>query len=428
MEAIDTLMSEEKNSLLQKYGKTETDKVEDKYDAMRDKMLTDALIQQMGAAEWAKLSEAERQLKKMQLRLRERQLRREGRYDEADALMGDAIKNQAALEILMEAARKRQAQRLREQLELRKKRLNAGFSEEEIVQMEMEDSVQEEEMEKHKKQNVMEAIENLLDEEKADILSTIKKPDKTEVMKDVERKYDEIRDKILTDTLMKQMTDAEWAKLSEAERQAMKVELKLREREMRRLGKWEEAAQLLGGAAKSEMALQVIREAMRRLQEQKMKERLERRRQRLGAGLTEEEIDKLEEDEKREEDEVDETKKENVMEAIDTLLQEEKNEILAQFKKPSQKKETKEIQKNYENLADQILAKALMDQMGKSEWTKLSEQERQAEMLKLRMRERQLRKEGKFDEAPPHSSAKQQRAKLRWRHYWERLRSHRRRR
>lgn len=80
------------------------------------------------------------------------------------------------------------------------------------------------------------------------------------------------------------MTDAEWAKLSEAERQAMKVELKLREREMRRLGKWEEAAQLLGGAAKSEMALQVIREAMRRLQEQKMKERLERRRQRLGAG------------------------------------------------------------------------------------------------------------------------------------------------
>lgn len=80
----------------------------------------------MGAAEWAKLSEAERQLKKMQLRLRERQLRREGRYDEADALMGDAIKNQAALEIMMEAARKRQAQRLREQLELRKKRMNAG--------------------------------------------------------------------------------------------------------------------------------------------------------------------------------------------------------------------------------------------------------------------------------------------------------------
>lgn len=39
-------------------------------------------------------------------------------------------------------------------------------------------------------------------------------------------------------------------------------------------------------------------------------------------GLTEEEIDKLEEDEKREEDEVDETKKENVMEAIETLLQE----------------------------------------------------------------------------------------------------------
>lgn len=80
----------------------------------------------MSASEWAKLSEAERQQKKMQLRLKERQLRREGKYDEADALMGDAIKNQAALEILMESSRKRQAQRLREQLELRKKRMAAG--------------------------------------------------------------------------------------------------------------------------------------------------------------------------------------------------------------------------------------------------------------------------------------------------------------
>lgn len=35
--------------------------------------------------------------------------------------------------------------------------------------MEMEDSVQEEEMEKHKKQNVMEAIEKLLDEVRSSV-------------------------------------------------------------------------------------------------------------------------------------------------------------------------------------------------------------------------------------------------------------------
>lgn len=80
------------------------------------------------------------------------------------------------------------------------------------------------------------------------------------------------------------MTDAEWAKLSESERQAAKVDLKLKERELRRLGKWEEVSLLLGGAAKSEIALQVIQEATRRSQEQKMKQRLEKRRQRLGAG------------------------------------------------------------------------------------------------------------------------------------------------
>ncbi|KAJ8047726.1 hypothetical protein HOLleu_06793 [Holothuria leucospilota] len=400
MIAIETLMKEEKYSLLVKYSKTETETVEKKYEAIRDQILTDVLMKQMGDAEWAKLSEAERQNKKMQLRLQERQLRREGKYDEAASLMGEAIKTQVAVEILMELTRKTQSQRLRNQLELRQKRLSAGLSEEEVVKMETEDRMLEEERSKEKKDNVMEAIENLLDEEKNEILSNLKKPDKAEVLKEVERKYEVIRDKILTDALMKQMGDANWAKLSEEERQAKKVELKLKEREMRRLGKWEEAAAILGGAAKTEIALQVIQEMQRRKQEIKMRERFEKRQQRLGAGLTEEEIEKLEEAEKLEDEEADEEKKENVMEAIDFLLVEEKSDALADFKKPpTQEEQRKKMEKNYENLTDQILAKALMDQMGKSEWTKLSEQERQAEMMKLRMKERQLRKEGRVDEA-----------------------------
>ena len=43
---------------------------------------------QMGETEWNLLSEKERQRRLMELKLKERQLRREGRNDEADALLG----------------------------------------------------------------------------------------------------------------------------------------------------------------------------------------------------------------------------------------------------------------------------------------------------------------------------------------------------
>ena len=39
-----------------------------------------------------------------------------------------------------------------------------------------------------------------------------------------------------------------------------------------------------------------------------------------------------------------------------------------------------------------------MNQFGKSEWDKMSEQERQNELARLRMLEKKLRKEGKYDE------------------------------
>ena len=42
----------------------------------------------MGEAEWNRLSEQERQRRLMELKLKERKLRREGKYDEAAALLG----------------------------------------------------------------------------------------------------------------------------------------------------------------------------------------------------------------------------------------------------------------------------------------------------------------------------------------------------
>ena len=48
----------------------------------------------MGEAEWAALSEKERQRKLIRLKLEEKKLRREGRYDEASALLGQLVNNQ----------------------------------------------------------------------------------------------------------------------------------------------------------------------------------------------------------------------------------------------------------------------------------------------------------------------------------------------
>ncbi len=57
--------------------------LEEKYDALRDKLLMEALIAQVGEAEWKLLSEQERQRKLMQLKLEERRLRQEGQFEDS---------------------------------------------------------------------------------------------------------------------------------------------------------------------------------------------------------------------------------------------------------------------------------------------------------------------------------------------------------
>ena len=57
--------------------------LEEKYDALKDKLMAEALMKQMGDAQWATLSERERQTRLVKLKLQEKKLREEGRLDEA---------------------------------------------------------------------------------------------------------------------------------------------------------------------------------------------------------------------------------------------------------------------------------------------------------------------------------------------------------
>ena len=57
------------------------------------------------------------------------------------------------------------------------------------------------------------------------------------------------------------------------------------------------------------------------------------------------------------------------------------------------------LEKKYDALKDKLIAEALMKQMGDAQWAALSERERQAKLLKLKLQERKLRQEGKLDEA-----------------------------
>ena len=61
--------------------------LEEKYDALKDKLIAESLMNELGAAVWGELSERERQAKILKIRLQEKRLRQEGRIDEANRLV-----------------------------------------------------------------------------------------------------------------------------------------------------------------------------------------------------------------------------------------------------------------------------------------------------------------------------------------------------
>lgn len=140
------------------------DAVEDKYDTLRDKLLMEALMAQAGKADWDRLSEAERQKRLQELRLKERRLRREGKWDELEQLLGDALKNEELLGRLLGDSKSEADARLRERLEARKKeRLAAGMTEQEAAAKMAEEEAEAVKEEESRRKNVLKDLDYQLD-------------------------------------------------------------------------------------------------------------------------------------------------------------------------------------------------------------------------------------------------------------------------
>ncbi|XP_041457735.1 trichohyalin-like isoform X3 [Lytechinus variegatus] len=475
--------------------------LEAKYDALKDKLLAEALMKQMGEGEWARLSERERQLRLMKLKLEERRLRQEGKMDEASALLGDALKSQKALEALMGESKKAQEEKLRLRLEKRKQRLAEGMSEEDVDRLEDEEIKQEEEELKKQRRNILLDLDNRLDDEKAALLAALR------------GQGDRLQ--------------------SEKERQAELARLRREQRRARHEDKFEAAALVMGLAQKADDAV----EKDRKRQEQLAKERLEQRRRLKAAsqekketvtpvmlpenendkqGLQEAVIQEMEmkhvterdflmqlvqdesqgdlrktanlmsEDKRQqrlgelkeqrrqwresgptketEEEQTDILRKgvavllesrlqvmkanqgqevtdEDVEVSLIADLQEKQDKeasylmedlesksamTLKQLKQVqfiarangwndnvaatvlvtksdtemvSEEQLLKALENKYDVMRDKLLAEALIKQTGQAEWAKLTERERQARLMKLKLQERKMRQENKFDEA-----------------------------
>ncbi|XP_078596993.1 uncharacterized protein LOC144873475 isoform X1 [Branchiostoma floridae x Branchiostoma japonicum] len=225
------------------------DALEGKYDALRDKLIAEALAKQMGEAEWALLSEQERQARLIKMKLEQRKLRQEGRQEEADAILAQLLKDQQNLESLMGDTKAEQERKLKERLARRRRRLEEGMSEEEAERLEQEEIRQEE-------------------EEKRKQLSA-------NILADLEKRYEEEKEALLAS-----LKTADAQVDSERKRQAELTRLRLEQRRARQEDNFEAAAIVMGLAQSSEAA----KEKERARQEQLARERLDERRRRRKEG------------------------------------------------------------------------------------------------------------------------------------------------
>eukprot|EP00794_Sanderia_malayensis_P006079 gene6079-6782_t len=209
----------------------------EKYDAVRDKLLLEALKQQMSEAEWAKLSEQERQAKLMKLKLMERRLRRDGKFEEAAAILGDGFKNADKIQSLLGESRQRYQDKLQERLKARKKRIADG---EEV------------------------------DEDEEDAMADDETHSTGNILKDLQMRYEQEKD-----ALFRQLQEDEGRYLNERERQAELIRLKMEKRKAEREGNFEGAALVLGIAERNSAAREEGLKKDRERQEKLAKERLE---------------------------------------------------------------------------------------------------------------------------------------------------------
>ncbi|KAL3852521.1 hypothetical protein ACJMK2_016149, partial [Sinanodonta woodiana] len=147
--------------------------LEGKYDALRDQLLAEALIKELGESEWNRMTEKEKQKRMLQLKLKERQLRKAGKYDEAAALLGDFLKTQDTLRQLMGDTKEEQKRRAEERLKKRKLRLQQGMTEEECDKLEAKEKAEEEEEDKQRKRNILLDLQHRFEKEKEELLKRI---------------------------------------------------------------------------------------------------------------------------------------------------------------------------------------------------------------------------------------------------------------
>ncbi|CAC5415798.1 unnamed protein product [Mytilus coruscus] len=225
-----------------------------KYDALRDKLLAEVLMRQLGETEWNRLSELERQKKLAELKLKERQLRRDGKYDEVANIIGAALEDQETLDRLFGDSKEEQERKMKERLHRKKQRLASGMSEQECDELEAEEIKQEEEEEKKKRRNILLDLDKRCEQEKEELM----------------RRLREQKDRVSL----------------ERQRQLELMKLKHDEKKARREEKFNSAALVIGRAKDEQKRLEQNQEDERQRQERLAKERLEAARKRRGKKLT----------------------------------------------------------------------------------------------------------------------------------------------
>ncbi|EDV29717.1 uncharacterized protein TRIADDRAFT_52404 [Trichoplax adhaerens] len=221
--------------------------LEEKYDMLKEKLILDALKTQMGDAEWAKLSERERQARLMKLKLEERKLRNEGKFDEVARLLGESIKNHEQLNQLMGHNRAMYDQQLKDRLARRKQLIIEGND---LDKIEMEEGELPEDNQVHSNVNLLDDLEARFNAEK--------------------------------EALLAMLHGAEGQAMSERERQAELLRLRLETRKGQMEDRFDTAAMMLGLAERNQAAANERLQGDRKRQEKLALERLAERKARNG--------------------------------------------------------------------------------------------------------------------------------------------------
>ena len=266
--------------------------------SLKDKLFAESLIAQLSLAEWNKLSELERQQKILEMKKKERRLRKEGRVDEANQLLQEAFNRVSKLDKVTGDAHELQKAKIRERIANARKKKGDDDD---------PGSVSE--------------LESLVD-------ST------SEVLELLDDKFAALRDK-----LFDEMGKSALRNLSEAERQRTLMELKKREKQLRQKGLQSEADELVKGFFANDALLKQCANDGKQKRISELKARLEvARKKKTSARSSEEETALI--------NEIEELAQKNVNDPFALMSQDyesEKAALLGQFLQWQSREDTEKL-------------------------------------------------------------------------------------